>query len=154
MVLESGPISKRYTLTLLTSLSDTPLPVLFSLREETNTADAFLDFITFAIEKHYLVEGDYLIIDNAPIHTAADELAVMVNLLEAFNINLIFLPTYSPELNPCELCFSFIKRLIRERSNPRNSGFDVEIVRACLKLTPDHIFNFYTKCIIDTLFAQ
>ncbi len=155
VVMESGPISKRYTLTLMTSLSDiNPFPVLFSLREETNTADAFLEFVTFAIERHYLVDGDYLVIDNAPIHTATDELAVLVNLLETYNIRLIFLPTYSPELNPCELCFSFIKRTIRERSNPRNDGFDTEIVKTCLKITPDNVFNFYTKAIIDALFTQ
>ena len=155
VVTEIGPISKRYTLTLMTSLSETtPFPLFFSLREETNTADAFLEFVTFAIERQYLVDGDYLVVDNAPIHTAVDELATLVNLLEAYNIHLIFLPTYSPELNPCELCFSFIKRAIRERSNPRNGGFDAEIVKTCLKVTPDHVFNFYSKSIIDPLFTK
>lgn len=110
-----------------------------------------MEFVTFLIERDHLIAGDYFIIDNAPVHTAEDELSVLVNLLSVYNIKLIFLPTYSPELNPCELVFGFIKRQIREYWR-RDGRFEEEIVRACLKVTFENILNFYQHCIIDTLF--
>ncbi len=154
VVVNTEPISKRYTLTIVTTLAEeAPIPIVFALREETNTAISFLEFVTYLVEEQHLVEGDYFIIDNAPIHTAEDELEVLVNLLDAFNIKLIFLPTYSPELNPCELVFSLIKRQIREQSK-RDGGFDEQIIRSCLKVTYDNIVAYYHKCIFSVLFGK
>lgn len=55
---------------------------------------------------------------------------VLLGVLEAAGVRLIFLPTYSPELNPCELCFCSDKELSSgslERPDGGNSTHYTEI---------------------------
>ena len=111
--LVKGQIDKQFTLTLLTTLSG-PLPVVIYLPAISNTTDVFLEYVLWIVEGNHILDGDYLIIDNAPVHTAEETLETLVDLLEGCNIKLVFLPTFSPELNPCELCFSYIKRFVGE----------------------------------------
>jgi len=58
------------------------------------------------------MNGDYLVINNASVHGGEESIDIFIDLLEANGIKLIYLPKYSPELNPCELVFNFIKRKI------------------------------------------
>lgn len=149
-VLVKGPISKRYTMTLLTTLSH-HIPVVISFRDTSNTSTAFFEYVQYLVEQNYLQNGDYFVIDNAPVHKAEDMLGDLLDLLEENGIQLIFLPTYSPELNPCELCFSYIKRHLRENYEPQKS-LEERIVDACCNLQPSTIRNFYEKCIIKPLY--
>ena len=89
-------------MTLMTTLSG-DRPILFDLREQSNTQFDFLNFLCFLIEEGHLMEGDWLVCDNGIVHVGSDTLDVVFDLLEASSIHLLFLPTYSPELNPCEL---------------------------------------------------
>jgi transposase len=98
------------TLTIITSLVGPPLVCTYT--EETNSAASFLDFILLCCLNGNLKQGDFLIMDNAPIHNNS-YVDVLKMLLEFFGVMLVFLPAYSPELNPCELVFSVIKNHIR-----------------------------------------
>jgi transposase len=55
------------------------------------------------------VRGDVLVADNSRLHHAEAILDDLYALLDANGIEF-YLPTYSPELNPCELCFGRAKR--------------------------------------------
>jgi transposase len=50
-----------------------------------------------------------LIVDNAAVHYGTDINEIVIFALESVGAKLIFLPAYSPELNPCELCFAIVK---------------------------------------------
>jgi transposase len=52
-----------------------------------------------------MITGDIFIADNAKTHFSEDIVEALELLLAGSNVTLIFLPTYSPELNPCELVF-------------------------------------------------
>lgn len=54
-------------------------------------------------------KGYYIVVDNAPIHTAAqiDEMIV------ARGYRSIYLPPYSPELNPIEQFWSIVKNKVK-----------------------------------------
>ena len=53
--------------------------------------------------------GDVVVLDNLPCHKSAAVRAAV----EAAGCRLLFLPPYSPDLNPIELAFAKLKRLLR-----------------------------------------
>jgi transposase len=53
--------------------------------------------------------GDIVVCDNLPSHKVAGVRAA----IEACGAVLLYLPPYSPDLNPIELAFSKLKRLLR-----------------------------------------
>ena len=64
------------------------------------------------VEQHLAQElkpGDIVIMDNLSSHKVKG----VAQAIEAVNAQLLFLPPYSPDLNPIELAFSKFKRLIR-----------------------------------------
>lgn len=64
------------------------------------------------VEQHLARElqpGDIVIMDNLSSHKVKG----VAQAIEAANAQLLFLPPYSPDLNPIELAFSKFKRLIR-----------------------------------------
>eukprot|EP01114_Cavostelium_apophysatum_P011542 TRINITY_DN25845_c0_g1_i1.p2 TRINITY_DN25845_c0_g1~~TRINITY_DN25845_c0_g1_i1.p2 ORF type:complete len:100 (-),score=9.51 TRINITY_DN25845_c0_g1_i1:15-293(-) len=52
--------------------------------------------------------------DNARIHHGADTRALLDKLVEAYGVNVVYLPAYSPELNPCEFVFGYSKNGARK----------------------------------------
>ncbi len=63
----------------------------------------------------YLSDGDVIIMDNCRTHYAK----VVTDRLEALSIKTLFLPPYSPELNPIEESWSVIKGKLK-RKKARN----------------------------------
>lgn len=57
-----------------------------------------------------LVRGDVLILDNASFHKSENTR----KLVESCGCEIVFLPPYSPDLNPIEKCWANMKRKIRE----------------------------------------
>lgn len=133
-------------MTLMTSLTHPRGFVTSAPRQGTNTSVEFFEFIAARIADGHLLEGDILVADNARIHTAADLLDELLPLLDQFGIRLVFLPTYSPELNPVERCWAFVKNRLRATRDD-SVGLDVEVVAAFEGLTWDHIFSFYDHCV-------
>jgi transposase len=60
-----------------------------------------------------LSPGDVVVIDNAPFHNKTR----LKKLVESANCRLIFLPPYSPDLNPIERVWNWMKNKIRETSH-------------------------------------
>jgi len=68
-----------------------------------------------------------------------------VTLLNTFNVQLRFLPTYSPELNPCELVFAEVKGWLRHRRG--SDPFWFEILKAFQQVSFQNVLNYYFKCL-------
>lgn len=131
------------TMTLLTSLSN-PNPVFVELKQGTNNQFDFLKFVLNAVAAGYLEDGDILLLDNAKIHHSATTVLVLADFLRSLGISMFYLPTYSPELNPCELCFSFIKNAFRTLRSGNNLEF--EIALAVESVVYSDVVSFYNKC--------
>lgn len=72
------------------------------------TGDRFRAYVE-RVRVPSLRAGDVVVMDNLPCHKAA---AVRV-AIEGAGCRLLYLPAYSPDLNPIELAFAKLKRLLR-----------------------------------------
>ena len=61
--------------------------------------------------------------DNASIHFAAEVALPLSELFDTAGVRLVFLPAYSPELNPCELVFAQVKNGLRRRRRGDGTPF-------------------------------
>jgi transposase len=72
------------------------------------TGPRFREYITTALVPT-LRPGDTVVLDNLPCHKAA----AVREAIEGAGCRLLYLPPYSPDLNPIELAFARLKRLLR-----------------------------------------
>lgn len=72
--------------------------------------ERFIDFIEHKLMPH-LNDGDVIIMDNCRTHYAK----VVTDRLEALSIKTLFLPPYTPELNPIEESWSVIKARLKSK---------------------------------------
>lgn len=69
----------------------------------------FFDAFVEDILVHELKPGDVVVLDNLSSHKSEKA----KKLIESRGAELVFLPPYSPDLNPIEMVFSKIKQLLR-----------------------------------------
>jgi len=72
------------------------------------TGPRFREYVTGVLVPT-LRPGDTVVLDNLPCHKSAGVRAAV----EAAGCRLVFLPPYSPDLNPIELAFAKLKRALR-----------------------------------------
>ena len=86
--------------------------------------------------------GDIVIADNLSAHKVAG----VRQAIERVGATLCYLPPYSPDLNPIELCFAKLKALVRAarcRSNETLWPF----LGACLPhFSPEECRNYFRHC--------
>lgn len=81
--------------------------------------------------------GDLVVLDNLSSHKST----AAAQAIESVGAQLVFLPPYSPDLNPIENIFSKLKQLIRG-FRPQTWHQIIEAARkALLSITLDDIFN-------------
>lgn len=95
------------------------------------TGVAFADYIRRCVAPE-LRAGDIVVMDNLGAHKLVD----VREAIEAVGATLLFLPPYSPDLNPIEMLWSKIKALIR-RMRPRCLDDLVEATRRALEAVTD-----------------
>jgi transposase len=86
-----------------------------------------------------LKRGDIVVMDNLPVHKVAG----VAEAIEAAGAALLYLPPYSPDLNPIELAFSKLKAHLRkaaEHTIPRLLRRIGHIVTA---FSPKECRNFF-----------
>ncbi|CEP07115.1 hypothetical protein, partial, partial [Parasitella parasitica] len=84
------------------------------------------------------LKGYYIVMDNAPIHTAGQIDEMMV----ARGYRSIYLPPYSPELNPIEQFWSIVKNKVKRSSFEATEDLATRIAEACNGVPPKHLQAF------------
>jgi len=110
------------------------------------------DFHHFLSSIKFPAEGkQYLLLDNAKIHHATDsckkvKLSTIAELARERNIELKYLPSYSPNLNLVENCFSNIKSYYRKQ-RPRNEEELRKVIdEAIEKLQQKDLTKYFRSC--------
>jgi transposase len=107
-----GSVPKNYgeSVSLIGAIDRSGLIASFALRGATDT-EAMLVFLS-EILLPALKPGDCVVWDNLSVHkTRAGQ-----RLFEKAEVELLFLPPYSPDLNPIEMCWSKLKTYLRARA--------------------------------------
>ena len=104
-------LSTRYSVSCIVGLDEEHS--LIAARSNSNSQEDFYDFVEESITEGYLKPGQLLVCDNAAVYGGAEYLEHLQELVSIHNIDIRFLPTYSPEFNSCELVFSFVKSWLR-----------------------------------------
>jgi transposase len=74
------------------------------------TGDVFWDYLREDLGPT-LNEGDIVVTDGPSIHRVAG----VVETLAEFGATALYLPAYSPELNPIEMTWAWVKKLVRDQ---------------------------------------
>jgi transposase len=94
-----------------------------------------------------LTRGDIVIADNLGSHKVAG----VREAIEARHASLLFLPSYSPDLNPIELVFSKLKRLLRTAAARTVDALWHAIGRLLANFDPNECANYLRHCGYATL---
>ncbi|TFY62431.1 hypothetical protein EVG20_g6705 [Dentipellis fragilis] len=112
------------------------------------TGDLFSGFISDLLDQMqpFPNRNSVIVMDNASIHKVPG----IREAIEEHGMRLLYLPAYSPDLNPIEEAFSFIKTWLRSNRDEaliETEGADADaytlLWRAVYQVTPDHAIGWY-----------
>ena len=86
-----------------------------------------------------LHKGDVVILDNLPVHKSPKSQALLKEQGNWF----LFLPRYSPDLNPIEMAFAKLKALIRKAAARTYHDLWQAVGHVCDLFTDEECFNFF-----------
>ena len=89
-----------------------------------------------------LRRGDLVIMDNLGAHKNEQTLA----LIEQTGAEAVFLPAYSPDLNPIELMWSKVKAFLRSAEARTHDALIQAIAAALASVTPQDAVNWFAVC--------
>lgn len=88
-----------------------------------------------------LTAGDVVIMDNLASHKVAG----IREAIEACGASLLYLPPYSPDLNPIEQSFSKLKQLIRKAAARTREALWNAIGTLLSRFSPDECANYFAN---------
>ena len=88
-----------------------------------------------------LAPGDVVILDNLSVHKSVKAEAAV----RARGAWMLFLPQYSPDLNPIEMAFAKLKAHLRKVAARSFDALIDAIGDICCLFEPDECSNYFTK---------
>ena len=138
-VVDHAPDSRWHTTTLLAvRVTGLTAPAVFDGPIE---GVSFLAYIEHVLAPT-LRPGDVVVLDNLSVHRSPAVRAAV----ETVGATLCFLPKYSPDLNPIELCFAKLKTILRvARCRAREELWAT--IGACVpRFAPTECRNYFRHC--------
>ena len=89
-----------------------------------------------------LVAGDVVVMDNLSSHKGPR----VRQMIESVGATLVYLPPYSPDLNPIELAFAKLKQLLRSAEYRTINALWSDVQRLLDQITPTDASHFMQHC--------
>lgn len=89
-----------------------------------------------------LQPGDLVVMDNLSPHKSDPTLALILNA----GARVLFLPAYSPDLNPIEKMWSKVKGLLRGAEARTPEDLITAIGQALARVTPQDALGWFASC--------
>jgi transposase len=136
----SRPCGHWHTTTLMGSLRLEGTTACMTLEGTTDT-ESFRAYVGGVLVPT-LRPGDLVVMDNLSPHKSDPTLA----LITQAGAQVLFLPAYSPDLNPIEKMWSKIKNLLRAAEARTPADLVVAIGQAPAQVTPQDALGWFTSC--------
>jgi transposase len=136
-----APGNSGQNVSLIGGMSLDGLIATFSVVGSVNT-DVFLFYVQEILIPQ-LWAGAIVLMDNLSVHHAQ----VIREAIEASGAKLVFLPPYSPDLSPIELCWSKLKQLLRSAKARTREALDqalTRIINDCI--SSDDALGWFAHC--------
>jgi transposase len=92
--------------------------------------------------KPQLSAEDILLLDNSSVHTSK----LVKDTLAELQIKHLFLPRYSPDFNPIELFWAWMKSILRKLKARTHEKLEKAIAFALETVPNDFIKHWYEHC--------
>jgi len=108
---------------------------------DTVNKNAFLAFLESTLLPT-LASGSVLVLDNWTVHHGEE----VRSLVEAYDCELLYLPTYSPDFNPIEHLFAKLKALIKSLRPETIDNLIQAFCEAVKAVTPKQVLSTFEHC--------
>jgi transposase len=129
---EATPGGHWKILTILSALSLGGLLATMTIEEATD-GDIFLTYLEQVLGPK-LRPGDVVVMDNLSAHKVAG----VEQLIQAAGAELLYLPPYSPDLNPIEKAWAKLKQLLRSAKARTAEALNQAIAELLPQITPQN----------------
>ena len=135
-----APRNRGKNTTLLASMSSEGMGPTLAVQGSTNKA-VFEAYVEWVLAPS-LRPGQVVVMDNLNAHKSEE----VRELIEARGCEVLFVPPYSPDLNPKEEAFSKIKGLLR-KAQARTKEALIEALGAAISaVTAEDAWGFFEHC--------
>lgn len=112
----------------------------FAFEGATDTA-AFRTYVMKILAPE-LLPGDLVVMDNLSVHKAAG----VAEAIERRGARVVYLPPYSPDLNPVELLWAKVKRLLRSAAARSVEAIYKALGQAIAAVTENDCLSWFMHC--------
>lgn len=139
-IVDSRPRNVGENVSLIGALSLEGFIAPMTVKGSVDT-DAFLTYVTQVLTPQ-LWRGAIVLLDNLKVHRSNS----IRTAIEAVGARIVFLPPYSPDLSPIELCWSKVKQFLRSRAARTYSALDQALTDVTHYITEDDAWGWFNHC--------
>jgi len=141
-IAEATPDSRWKMLTILGALSTRGMVATMTIEEATDS-DIFLAYLDHCLCPQ-LRPGDVVVMDNLSSHKVDG----VQQRIEKCGAEVLYLPPYSPDLNPIEKAWSKLKQLLRSARARTKEALDQAITELLPQITQENAEAWFKHCIV------
>jgi transposase len=138
---EATPGGHWKILTILGAMSLDGMIATMTIEEATD-ADIFLAFVEQVLCPA-LKHGDLVVMDNLSSHKVPE----VRSWIESAGAQMLYLPPYSPDLNPIEKAWAKLKQLLRSAQARTKAALEQAIADSLKLITADNAKAWFRLCI-------
>lgn len=135
-----APVNYGRNLTMIAALSITGLTAAMTIEGAADGA-VFLAYVEQVLVPT-LLPGQIVVMDNLGAHKVDG----VCQAIEACGAEVLYLPTYSPQLNPIEQCWSKFKTALRRIAARTKEALQEAICHVIDTITPDDARAWFKHC--------
>lgn len=134
------PAKRPENVTMLAALSTQGVLACMNIPGYTDTQVfvAFLKDVLLPV----LPKGKYIVLDNLSAHKSP----LVQEIIELAGSSLLYLPSYSPDFSPVELCWSKVKHILRSRSARTSTKLNSSISFAFSQVSASDALSWFLHC--------